>query len=270
MSEKTNGQTLPSVIGTSLSNYGEREEVRELATRMMKFHPAYKAVGETGMIAAAQLAILSGANPLPTAGEIHIWQDWRGETVVMLGIAFWRRKAREVDAPIWFVDVNDTNQDRRNYEPRLMQDDERAAHGVLDGDIAAICKSYRLSEYLKLIGVGTPWQVAQQMITRTGIGIVNHKETVAQRKTKYRNIGDPIDPPHGRTWVWVACKRAEQDVYRVLSLINENFYGVQSATAHPERLNEVELAETAVSTPNTTSDDMQNLSDDEFNDMLFG
>jgi hypothetical protein len=255
MNENPNGQTLPSVIGTSLSNYGEREEVRELASRMMKFHPAFKDVGETGMIAAAQLAILSGANPLPTAGEIHVWQDWRGETVVMLGIAFWRRKAREVDAPIWFVDVQDTQQARRSYEPRLMHEAERAAHGVLDGDIAAICKAYRLSEYLKLIEVGTPWQVAQPMITRTGIGIVKHKETVAQKATRMRSVGDPIEPPHGRTWVWVACKRAEQDVYRALSLINENFYS-----------NPV----VAIPSPQQPTNSMSDLTDEEFNDLLFG
>lgn len=65
------------------------------------------------------------------------------------------------------------------------------------------------------------------MLTRTGIGIVKHRETVAQKKTRTRNISDPIDPPHGRTWAWVACKRAEQDVYRALSLINENFVGNQ-------------------------------------------
>ena len=69
MNEQPNGQALTTVNGTSLTGFGERAEVRELATRMMKFHPAYKDVGETGMIAVAQLAILSGANPLPTAGE---------------------------------------------------------------------------------------------------------------------------------------------------------------------------------------------------------
>ena len=145
----------------------------------------------------------------------------------MLGIAYWRRKAREVDAPIWFVDSENPDPDLRSYEPRLMQPAEREAYGVPDGDIAAICKAYRLSEYLKLLESGTPWHVAQPMLTRTGIGVVKHRETVAQKKTRTRNIGDPIDPPHGRTWAWVACKRAEQDVYRALSLINENFLGSQ-------------------------------------------
>jgi hypothetical protein len=42
---------------------------------MMKFHPAYTDVGDAGMIAAAQLAILSDANPLPTMGEIHVWKN---------------------------------------------------------------------------------------------------------------------------------------------------------------------------------------------------
>ena len=227
MNENGNEQALINVNGTALASFGERAEVRELAARMMKFHPAYRDVGETGMIAVAQLAILSGANPLPTAGEIYAWIDWRGDLVAMLGIAYWRRRAREVDAPIWFVDTEDRDPNRRSYEPRQMQDAERAAYGVLDGDSAAICKAYRMSEYLKLLEAGTPWHTAQQMLTRTGIGVVKHRETVAQKATRTRSIGDPIDPPHGRTWAWVACKRAEQDVYRALSLINENFIGNQ-------------------------------------------
>jgi len=252
MNEQSNGQTLTTVNGTSLTGYGERAEVRELATRMMKFHPAYKDVGETGMIAVAQLAILSGANPLPTAGEIYAWIDWRGDLVAMLGIAYWRRKAREVDAPIWFVDSENPDPEQRSYEPRQMLDAEREAYGVLDGDIAAICKAYRLSEYLKLLATDTPWQVAQQMLTRTGIGIVKHRETVAQKATRTRKIGDPIDPPHGRTWAWVACKRAEQDVYRALSLINENFIGSQPQPIHQPQSS------------------LSDLSLDELNDELFG
>lgn len=247
-----NGQVLESVNGSVLAAYGERAEVRELANRMMKFHPAYSDVGETGMIAAAQLAILSGANPLPTTGEIHIWKDWRGELVVMLGIAFWRRKAREVDAPVWFLDTDDRNQDRRNYEPRLMTLDERREHGVIEGDVSAICKAYRMSEYLELIKAGIPWPNAQLMLMRTGIGIVNREEMFARKDTRYRKKGDPIDPPHGRSWAWVACKRAEQDVYRALSLINENFYQTEREDAP---------------TPNPFGED-QTL--DEFNDGLFG
>ena len=57
----------------------------------------------------------------------------------MLGIAYWRRKAREVDAPIWFVDSENPDPEQRSYEPRQMQDAEREAYGVFDGDIAAIC-----------------------------------------------------------------------------------------------------------------------------------
>ena len=133
-----------------------------------------------------------------------------------------------------------------------MLDAEREAYVVLEGDIAAICKAYRLSEYLKLLATDTPWHVAQQMLTRTGIGIVKYRETVAQKKTRTRNIGDPIDPPHGRTWAWVACKRAEQDVYRALSLINENFIGSQ-----PQHIPQ----------PKSSLDD---LSLEELNEELFG
>jgi len=226
MSEN-NTQALEKVDGTALANYGERNEIRELSDRMMAFHPAYEDVGKSGMIAAAQLAIMSGANPLPTTGEIHIWKDWKGKNVVMLGIAFWRRKAREVDTPIWYIDNEDTDQTRRVYEPRTMVGEERQQYHILAGDVASICKAYRLSEYLKLVESGVPWLVAQQMVCRTGIGVIKKADMVARKATKSRAKGDPIDPPNGRTWEWVANKRAEQDVYRALSLINENFASKQ-------------------------------------------
>lgn len=257
-------QALETVNGTALAAYGERAEVRELANRMMKFHPAYKDVGEMGMIGAAQLAILSGANPLPTVGEIHVWKDWRGEITVMLGIAFWRRKAREVDAPVWFVDTADRDQDRRNYEPRPMTLEERRDHGVIEGDLAAICKAYRLSEYLKLIEAGIPWAAAQPMLTRTGIGIVGHDEMFARKDTKYRKLGDPLPPPNGRSWAWVAAKRAEQDVYRALSLINENFY----QTERPEPAPAVTRAYQALGVENGNGRSRQPL--DKLNAELFG
>ena len=264
----TNGTALDTVQNTALAAYGERAEVRELAARMMKFHPAYNDVGEARMIAAAQLAILSEANPLPTAGEIHIWKDWRGQLVVMLGIAFWRRKAREVDALVWFVDTGDHNQERRSYEPRLMLDEERTAYGVQPGDVAALCKAYRMSEYMKLLEAGIPWAVAQLMITRSGIGVVKRTEMFAKKDTRYRKAGDPIDPPHGRTWAWVACKRAEQDVYRALSLINENFYQQPShcVDAPPPPIHAT--AAPTIS-PKSNGNGYKNLSPADVNDALF-
>ncbi len=208
------------VEGTAIASYGERAEVRELTSRMMKFHPEAHAVGEAGMLEVAQLAILTGANPLPTTGEIYVYKDGRGVHVI-LGIAYWRRKAREVDTPIWYEDWGDTNQDRRDYQPRKMLPEERALNGVLEGDIAGICKCYRLSEYLKLTGSGMPWKVAQSAISRTGIGIVNVSELTAKN-------GSAKAPPKGRSWQWVANKRAEQDVYRLLSLTSESIGATQS------------------------------------------
>jgi len=187
------------VAGTILADYGEREEVRELAARMMAFHPAFTDVGETGMIAAAQLAILSGANPLPTLGEIHVWIDNQGKLVAMLGIAFWRRKAREVDAPLWYVDPDNPDINTRSYEPRLMTEAEKEFYQIEAGAVAAICKGYRLSEYQTLLNAGMPWKVAQMQLCRTGIGTVSHFERFAQRDTRYYQKGDALRPPNGRS-----------------------------------------------------------------------
>lgn len=213
MSNKTESTPADVLIveGTAIAEYGERVEVRELTDRMMAFHPAANDVGERGMLAVAQLAILTGANPLSTTGEVYPYMD-KGKLKVVLGIAYWRRKAREVDTPCWYVGSAGEGKGQRNYEPRMMTGDERAEHGVQEGDRAAICKAYRMSEYLELLKAGINWQVAQQMIARVGIGIVTASE-VSKRKGYH---------PTGRTWQWVANKRAEQDVYRGLSLITEN------------------------------------------------
>ncbi len=196
---------------TAILAYGGRDDVREIATRLMALHPAAKEVGERGMQAVAQLAIMAGANPMPGAGEIYVWMDSKGMIVVFLGVAYYRRIASQKDTLMWAFNGG---------QPRPMTPAEREERGIPEGAVAAICEGLKLSEYEKLLGAGVPWEAAQQMLKRTSYATVGQQEMVYQRNTKYRTAGDPVDPPHGRTWQWVAEKRAEIGIYRLMSLVD--------------------------------------------------
>ncbi|MCW7072215.1 MAG: hypothetical protein OCU12_07840 [Methanophagales archaeon] len=241
------------VTGTALEPYGEREEVREMVYRLMKFHPKAQEMGKEVMLSVAQLAILTGANPLEPTQEIQVW-DHYGTPRVMLGIAFWRRKAREVDAPVWWIDSDATGPARYN-EPRPMTQAERDEHAPGIIGFTAICKCYRLSEYLALLDRNVPHREAARMLVRTGIGVVTQDEMIMKRNTKYNKKGDPKPPPNGRSWQWVAEKRAEQDVYRKLALIAPNEF-LQPSDPHP-------------APEQADPDGISQMDDDDFNDFLF-
>jgi hypothetical protein len=209
-------QTAIMKQSAAIKPYGEETEITTIMNRLMSLHPQSGEVGTEGMRAVAQLSLMVGANPLPGVGEVHVWRDWKGQLSVMLGIAYYRRKAKEKDSVIWM---------ERN-DPRPMTNEERKANGVNPNDLAAICKGYVLSTYLKLIETGMPWDVVERKIARTGTAIVSHKEMFHQTDKKRKNgsvyakKGEPIPAPNGRTWQWVAQKRAEMDFYRTMSLID--------------------------------------------------
>ena len=212
----TNTQSAVEVIESPqvVKIYGERDDVREITARLMAMHPMAQQVGEPGMRAVAQLAMLCGANPLPTVGEIYVWPGSNGQPVVELGIAYYRRKANEIDSVMWQPKFG---------EPRPMTTEERTYYGIPDGSLAAICKGFRLSRYEQVLATGTPWQQTQEMLLRTSWAVVDASELVYQRDTRYRKKGEPTDPPNGRTWQWVAEKRAEKGIYRILSLVDTQF-----------------------------------------------
>ena len=196
------------VTGTSITQYGEQGDIDEITNRLMSFHPEAQAVGQRGMMAVAQLAVLIGANPLPTSGEIYIWKDWRNNVVIDVGIAYYRRIASEKDTIMWEV------------EPRKMDNKERGLYGVSEGDIAGVGVGILLSQYERLLELGMPWQEAKKMLCRTGYATVKRDEMFAKKKTRYREKGDAIDAPNGRTWQWVANKRAEKDYYRKVGMVD--------------------------------------------------
>ena len=173
--------------GTALERYGERGVARELMRRLMMLHPAAREVGEPGMLAAAQLAIVVGANPMPSTNEIHVWQD-KGTTTIDLGINFFRRRANELGGIYWVDD------------PRVMTDAEREQYGVENTDIGAIAKGCRMDKIRELMDLGMPWEAAIKGLTRVGVGTVNQNAR----------------PKQGRPRSWTAIKGAEKDLCRAL------------------------------------------------------
>ena len=172
----------------AMARYQDREEVRELADRLLKMHPAAAEVGENAMRAAAQLALLLGANPLPGVNEMHIWRDKDGRNCMSLGINFWRRMAQDWGGVLYEV------------RPRLMRPDEAAEYGIPSGATAAICKGIRASDMIKWHGLGFTANQVWDMCGRTGVGTVTPNE--------YAKKGRPPS--------WTALKRAETDMLRQL------------------------------------------------------
>lgn len=193
--------------------YGSRDDVREITDRLMALHPQAKEVGIPGMRAVAQMAIMAGANPLPTAGEIYVWTDFTGRVSTDLGIAYFRRIAAQKDTTMW----------ANGSEPRPMTEQEREQYNIPEGAVAGICKGFLLSEYTQLLDRGVPWQAAMDMLARTSTAVVAKDEMFfadTDYNRKKNRVGKPSPPPSGRTWQWVAEKRAEKGFYRMKALVD--------------------------------------------------
>lgn len=174
--------------GVALGAYQSRDDVRELGDRLMAMHPAAEDVGVRGMRAAAQLALMLGANPLPGANELHIWKDKNGKTCVTLGIGFWRRKADELGGVLF------------EQEPHPMRSDDLATYGIQNGQIAAVARGCRASDMLRFRQLGFKTNEIWDMCGRTGVGVMNPNEYAKS----------------GRPQMWTALKRAESDLLRQL------------------------------------------------------
>ena len=172
----------------ALTAYSEREEVRELADRLLNMHPAATEVGAAGMRAAAQLALLLGANPLPGVNEVHIWKDNKGRTCMSLGVNYWRRKAQEWGGILW------------QCQPRAMRPDEAKEYGIPQGITASICWGVRAEDMLRFRAAGFATNEIWDMCGATGVGTVGANEYAKQ----------------GRPLIWTANKRAETDLLRQL------------------------------------------------------
>jgi len=199
MSEQGNGKAVGNgaqqsevviydVDGTALEAYGDLEAVGHLVDRLMMLHGAASEVGRAGMRAVASLAIMIGANPLPGAGEIHVWKNKQGQIQVDLGIFFYRRRADELGGIFW--------QER----PRPMTEDERELFRIPDDYLAAICSAVRKPELDEYLGKGFDLRQIFEGLAKQGIGTV-HQSARAKE---------------GRPLLWTALKNCEKDLLRQL------------------------------------------------------
>lgn len=197
--------------GKAVTAYASQDEVDGLSDRLMLLHPEARALGAPTMRLVAQAALATGANPLPPPlGEIYVWKDHRGNLSLDLYIGYYRRVAQRADTITWLED------------PRLMTEAEREAHGLGPKDIGAICRAARLSKVKDIQAAGFNLQDALQLAARTETAVVRHEEMFVQKNSTYRKKGDPIAPPNGRTWAWVAQKRAEKAYYRAEALVQSS------------------------------------------------
>ncbi len=172
----------------ALSAYQNRDDVRELGDRLIALHPAAGDVGPAGMRAAAQLALLLGANPLPGVNEVHIWKDNKGRTCMSLGINYWRRMSQEWGGVLYQV------------QPRAMRPEEAKEYGIASGITAAICRGVRTEDMIRFKQLGFTTNEIWDMCGATGVGTVGANEYAKQ----------------GRPLLWTATKRAETDLLRQL------------------------------------------------------
>jgi len=176
------------VSGTCIEHYGGRSEVRELGDRLMALHPAAAEVGQAGLRAVAQLAILSGASPLPGTNEIHVWKNKAGIIQTTLGINYFRRRARELGGIFW------------RSHPRQMNVKERQEYLIPEGVIAAICEAVRIEDMLRFRELDFAAQDIFDSVGEVGIATV-----LSTAHTK-----------QNRPLLWTAFKGAEIDLYRKL------------------------------------------------------
>lgn len=190
-------EIIVDVRGTAMAQFAPRDIVRELTDRLMVLHPAAAEVGKGAMVAAAQLCLFLGVNPLPGAGELHIWRNKRTQQVqIYVALPFYKRKGREVAGGVLF-----------DFEPRPMNPAERTRYGIPDRNLAAICRGARRDDVLSLIAQGFNSQDAWKVAARTGYATADPNEPQLEKT--------------GRPAIWTVEKRAEVDLMRKLLPITE-------------------------------------------------
>lgn len=255
MTNQNQLQVVESVRGTALENYADRSVVRELMNRLMAFHPAHEEVGESGMLMAAQIAILMGASPLPGTNEIHIWME-KGKPKVEAGINYWQRRGDQKGGVLWDI------------EPRPMSLSERETYEIQPTFYAAICRGIRIMDIPMLQQMGIPINQIMKMKGVVGIGVA--------AKTEYAKSGRPP--------VWTAIKRAKTDFLKMAfpfipgeiiepgaGMIRNEQGQIQPDYTNPHWGNDLGWdAQDEPDEPSAFIQYMTELPPDEVNEMLFG
>lgn len=168
---------------------GARDDVREIAERIMFMHPDGRKVGRAACYAAAQLARMVGASFLPGTNEIHFWyNDKRKVVQITLGINYFRRRSLELGGILWLD------------QPRLMTPVERQKFEIPSGAVAGYCRAVRVHDVREYKSLGFEPKDILSMCAREGIATAASGD--------YAKSGRPLS--------WTVLKNAELDLYRAL------------------------------------------------------
>lgn len=169
--------------------YGNEDDLYALAQRIMDVHSFAEEMGEEGCLYMAQIALATGARPLPEElGEIPVWRDKKtGELIFMLGFPYFVRVMESHGGGVWWPTA------------RSMSKEERTEYKVFGDDLGYVCGLLRKSdvEIVSKLNVN-PEEMLGNM-RYVGIGKVSVEE-MAEGK-----------PPIGRTWASVGMRRASKD-----------------------------------------------------------
>lgn len=227
-----------------------RTMVLRLADTLMGIHPAATEIGKVGMRTVAQLAIATGANPLPGTNGIHAWIDNKNKLCIQFGIGFWRSLVEVSGGMVWEI------------KPRPMTKEERANLGVQDGDVAFICAGslnrdmIRLSDSVKRMGLPPlSYKELKAEVAHTGYGLA--------RTEKWSNSGAFKEQKSGRPIGWTAELSAERDMYRKMVSVGGLVEKRQELNMKPPAWQREMLPEPKAPLPPTYDVD-------DFNDNLFG
>lgn len=189
----------------------DRELIVHFGDTLMGVHPQAKEIGKIGMRTIAQLAMVTGANPLPGTNGIHAWVDSKGKLCFQFGIGYWRGEAERKGQGVLWVE-----------RPRQMSDDERSMYGLRDTERGSICLGALRSDVIGLMremrefGIEISFTEAKNEVAKIGVGVVG-TETWGGGNYKEQKTGRPLQ--------WTADERAERDLLRKLVPITQHGTG---------------------------------------------
>jgi len=174
-----------------LASWGDPQVIDQIVRRLRSMLPNSSKLSDDQILAGAQRALLEGKNPFN--GELYI-SDRVGVVDGYRGIQ------------------KDADPSRFYTQTRQMTPDEREEHALGQQDIGYVCLLWDFEKKRRCDDLGIPYEPTK------GIGIVFSHE----RQKSHA--------PVGRTWAWVAQKRAYKDALRMSGLPGINV-GVAGRTA---------------------------------------